>query len=437
MVTDRADSLLRYAIIEAKAGNAASARRYIERALVTARDHDILAEAWYWLSRVTEDPVQKRDALEQALSHDMQHALARRELAVLDGRLKPEEIVDPDALPVGPAQAGPAGLDRFTCPTCGGRTVYAPDGHSLLCEFCAGRESLETGAPAVEQDFFVAMATARGHRAVVTEQVFHCQGCGAEFLLPPGHISAVCAYCASPHVVRLEQTRELIPPDGILPHNFGRAEAAGHLAAWLETQRIVPAALPQEPRGMYLPVWTFDVGGELDYRGEQVEYRRGATGQMEYVVVPVRGKYPLLLDDLPVPASRNLSAQFGRLVATFDLGGTRPYDPRYLADWPAEIYDIPMSAAALEARSQAGRRGLDEFRARIGSDIRNLSTSPANLAIESFKLVLLPLWMASLTHDGQDHLVLINGQNGRVIGEKPRRKSPGLLGWLGDLIHED
>ena len=43
----------------------------------------------------------------------------------------------------------------------------------------------------------------------VNTGLFHCKGCGAEFILPPDVISTNCAYCDSPYVVSLEKSREL------------------------------------------------------------------------------------------------------------------------------------------------------------------------------------------------------------------------------------
>jgi len=281
------------------------------------------------------------------------------------------------------------------------------------------------------------MATVRGHRKPVAEQVFHCDGCGAEFLLPPEQISATCAYCDSAHVVKLETTRELLPPDGIIPHGFNPRRATYHLVQWVEKQGIIPQNQVDAPRGLYMPIWTFDVGGEIDYSGEIVEYEKSALhNKRQPIVRRVKDRYPVLVDDLPIPASRKLARHIAALLPTFNLRQTRPYDPRYLADWLAEIYDVPMGDAALDARSQAFNRYKADLPSKIGQ-IRNLRMSSANLAIESFKLVLIPVWVTEISYDGHGHLVLINGQNGTVQGETPRKESPGLLNWLSDLFDND
>src|SRR5689334_24817072 len=91
MFSDYGKDLLRTGIIEAKTGNRESSRRYLDRAIYMSNDHDVLAEAWFWMSEVLDDKVEKRKALENCLANDLQHARARRALAVLDGKLKADE----------------------------------------------------------------------------------------------------------------------------------------------------------------------------------------------------------------------------------------------------------------------------------------------------------------------------------------------------------
>lgn len=436
MLSDYARSLLRSGIIEAKAGEKAAAQRYLERALIAADDHDLLAEAWYWMSVVAADPSEQRKALENALAHDLTHARARRALAVLDGKLKPDEIVNPDALPPPADELTRADARRFMCPKCGARMVYAPHGQSLVCEYCARREALgPESQPAEEQDFIIAMATVRGHGRPSATQVFHCQGCGAEFLLPPGVLSAVCAYCASPHVVALEESRELIAPDGIIPHACDRRRATRLLVDWVEGNGITPQSKVEPPRGLYAPIWVFDVGGGIDYSGEVIEAQVG-FGEAGAKTVRVRDRYPVQVDDLPIPASRKLSRRLARLLPGFDLTAVKPYDPRYLANWMAEVYDVPMADASLDARSQTYVRYRRDLPTRL-APITNLRTSSASLSVASFQLVLLPLWMTEVPFAGRDHLVLINGQTGTVDGDTPHKPLPGWMEWLADLFEDE
>lgn len=444
MFDDYGKELLRSGIIDAKAGYKESARRYLDRAVYISNDHDVLAEAWFWMSEVLDDLSQKRKALENSLAHDLRHARARRALAILDGKLKADEVVNPDKLPLAPEGLRPANAERFMCPRCGGRMSFAPEGQSLYCEYCSRNQKFSVAQPgsANEKDFLIAMATARGHGKPLEQQVFHCGGCGCEFLLPPNQLSSTCVYCGSPYVVNWESEEQLLAPDGIIPHTFDQKRATKILIEWVEANRIKPEKQVEPPRGVYLPLWTFDLGGGIDYVGET----RGAA-EIEFDdrrqrKIRVSDCYPVQINDFPIPASRKLSSVFLKLIPSFALKGIKPYDARYLVNWPAEVYDIPMAEASLDARSQGYslyKRDLPNLIAPM--DL--ISTSSAKLTVESFRLNLLPVWVTEISFGGRQHLMLINGQNGTVgsdVLEKSRRsknsdKSDGILDFLSDLLN--
>jgi hypothetical protein len=431
--------LLRSGIIDAKTGDRESARRYLDRAIYISNDHDVLAEAWFWMSEVLDDKLEKRKALENCLAHDLRHARARRSLAILDGKLKADEIINPDKLPLAPEGLHAANAERFMCPKCGGRMSFAPDGQSLHCEYCSRNQRFSVAQPgsANEKDFLIAMATARGHGKPLNEQIFHCEGCGCEFILPPDQISSTCVYCGSPHVVNWESEDELLAPDGIIPHSFDQKRVINFLDEWAQSIQIKTEKQAELPRGVYLPLWTFDLGGELDYLGETVDDSQIQLNSKMPQMIRVNNSYPVQMNDIPIPASRKLSAVFLKLIPTFELRGVKPYDPRYLANWPAEVYDISMAEASLDARAQTLSRYKRDL-PNLLTPTRLISTSSARMTVESFRLNLLPVWITELPFGGRQHLVLINGQNGTVASDLPEKKKESirLMEWLNDLIEE-
>ncbi|RIK31496.1 MAG: hypothetical protein DCC56_04735 [Anaerolineae bacterium] len=436
MFSDYGRELLKSGIIEAKAGNRESALRYLDRAVYMSNDHNALAEGWFWISQLKDDKIEKRKALENCLAHDLQHARARRALAILDGKLKADEIVDPDHLPPAPEGLQAADAQRFVCPKCGGRMTFSPDGQSLTCEYCARNQKFAAQpGTADEKDFIIAMATARGHGKPLNQQVFHCEGCGCEFILPPNQISTTCVYCGSAHVVNWESEEQLLAPDGVIPHAFDRQRAIRRLVEWVEGNKIQPEGKVEPPRGVYLPLWTFDIGGEIQYTGEVYENEEDLFGQRtrETRLRRVSDSYPVQVNDLPIPAARKLSGVFQRLIPTFELRAVKPYEAGYLANWPAEVYDIPMAEASLDARAQALARYKNELPVLV-EPVKLVSASSANMMVESFRLTLLPVWMTELPFGGREHLVLINGMNGEVRSDLPEKESGGLMEWLGDLI---
>jgi len=353
----RVRGLLHRGVTHLKDGEMNLARNYFERALYSARNHDLLADLWFYMSEVETDEEKKRKALDEALSYRMTHARARRSLAILKGTLKANEIVDANKIAAPDMSDKNVNADRFECPNCGSRMSFSPDGQTLVCDSCAVGDEVDAESDeAEEQDFFSAMATLRGHSKSVAHKVFHCEGCGAEFLLAPDSISASCAYCASPHVVNHGETRELLDPDAIIPHAFNQRRATQILIEWVKEKNFTPQGRVLPPRGFYIPVWTFDIGGSISYSGERLVEEQSQQGfgfKTEKVFVTERGELSIFVDDLIIPAAKKYAQYLDSFIKSYELRETKPYDPRYLSNWSAETYEIALSNAALEARSRA------------------------------------------------------------------------------------
>jgi hypothetical protein len=185
----------------------------------------------------------------------------------------------------------------------------------------------------------------------------------------------------------------------------------------VELYEIQPERKVDFPRSLYMPLWAFDLGGGIDYSGEVTQTETEGFRRVQRVV-RVRDQYPVLVNDFVISASKKTADIIARILPTFDLSAIKPYDLRYLADWPAEIYDISMSDASLEARGQVAKQYKERLRLEL-SHMDKLQLSSAGMTVETFRLVLLPVWITEIRFKGESHSVLINGQNGRIVGDAP------------------
>jgi hypothetical protein len=427
LMPDNIRDLLVRGVAAAKANQEDEARFFLEWLLRLDPPEDECIEACYWLSEVSSDPAEKRRLLEETLARRPSDYRARRSLAVLEGRLNPQEIVNPDRL-MARAEQGPVAAQRFECPQCGGRLTFTPDGSSLTCEYCSRNQVLATSqtgkdpGPA-EMDFTVALATAQGHVQPIDMRTFECQACAARFLLPPQAISLTCPYCVSVYVIEAGENKSVIPPESVIPFVFPASEAQQLLRKFLAFRKRRDPITDANLHGLYLPVWKFTISGYLPWEGREYQHGEWKTAS---------GQKLILYDDILVLATHTLPEVWSEEVKRFHYHLAVPYDPAYLADWPAETYQITLSDASLKARWQALERLRKSLNHEQTGPINDLKVNSMDLLIQSFQFILVPIWIAHLKDGDQPCSVLINGQTGEIRAQLARSEKRGLLSWLLD-----
>jgi hypothetical protein len=219
------------------------------------------------------------------------------------------------------------------------------------------------------------------------------------------------------------EMRELLAPDALIPFGIGKQAALDAIERLRHEQDVAEPC--ERLSGVYVPVWMFTFAGEVRWSGVQRD--RGGMGAEHRT--PLAGTLTILDRQVLVPASPTFPDSLHLLLDDFDLAGLIAYDQQYLADRPAEVYQVTLEEASLPAR----RRAIAAIRQEAGEElatIEHLEMSFARVGVESFKLLLLPVWIAQIAASGSPKLAIVNGQTGRAAADLPSR---GFLSWLKQL----
>jgi Zn finger protein HypA/HybF involved in hydrogenase expression len=417
--------LLVRGVAAAKANEVKEARRYLEWALRLHPSIEQRVEALFWLSQISADISEKRHLLEEVLAYQPHHHRARRDLAVLNGRLDEDKIVDPDHIPTETGiDEDLTRLERFDCPQCGGRLVFTPDGNSLICEHCASQKNKMQADPEATialRDFTATLATAQGHTYPVSTPSIECKSCGAVFLQTPASLSHNCPYCSAVYVANIDSACQLIPPAGIIPFKIDQRAAREYAQDWLLRQKINSSGL-QRFSGIYQPVWVFSISGKVIW----TYFERGRhdwTLQSDHKLI--------VADNLLVAGSQSLPGDWFSTQNRFNLADLVPFSLEYLANWPAEIYQLSLSDASLQSRWKLLENLRGEIMQNQHAPIKDLHINAGNLIVETFKWVLVPVWLSSFIEKQRKYPLFINGQTGEATGELPSEKRAG---WFRSLF---
>ncbi|RYE88692.1 MAG: hypothetical protein EOO75_13015 [Myxococcales bacterium] len=327
------------------------------------------------------------------------------------------------------------------CAPCGSHLLYDPDARSLRCRHCAALAPMPPGGAPGPRELRLHDGLGRAPRGLgVSATAVECSACGATVTLAAEERATRCTYCACPTVVSKALDPQMLQPESLLPFGVSQARATGGFEAWLRGLWFRPGDLGRMARvegvhGVYLPYWTFDTSvdtrwsaergdhyyttesyTEQDESGDTVE----RTRQVQHTRwSPARGERHDRFNDALVCASLGVNEALARQLCTFDTSQLVPYSPGYLQGWRAEIYAIDLPAAWTRACGDLEALVRTRCEGDIGGDTsRNLEAS-LDFQDETFKHVLLPLFVLAYRYNGRPYQVLVNGQTAEVVGRAP------------------
>ncbi|TAG23708.1 MAG: primosomal protein N' (replication factor Y) - superfamily II helicase [Rhodobacterales bacterium] len=334
---------------------------------------------------------------------------------------------------------------RWPCSQCGAQLRYAPGQTSLTCDHCGHVQAIAPEAPKARKQALQELSLSKGLQDdlpgddMVEVRTTSCPSCGAQVEISGATHATECPFCATP-VVLDTGTQRHIKPQALVPFALTEAQARKAMIAWMGSLWFAPGTLLEYARkgramnGVYVPFWTFDADTASGYTGERGEYyyeTRTVTvqvnGKMETRQeqvrhtrwFPARGGVARDFDDVLVMASTSLPPRLGNELTPWDLGALVPYTPDYLAGFQAEGYTVPLSDGHASARDRMSDVIRSDVRRDIGGDEQRIHSIDTTWSDETFKHILLPVWMAAYKYNGKSYRFLVNGQTGEVQGERP------------------
>jgi DNA-directed RNA polymerase subunit RPC12/RpoP len=388
------------------------------------RPHEV--QPWLWMTETTDDPGEKEEYLERALALDPRNIAARRGLEKIRGENSKQPLFQPDEISLKRETDEPVVAktkETFSCPNCGAPLEYLLQANALSCLHCGlVQEITERSAVDDEQDMARILPTERGHRWAASQHQMVCEQCGAHSLWAIGQTAAECPYCGSRQLLESEETQGLVDPHGIAIMKVNESQAMESVLQWLGKGWTVPDDLMEAARrsllrSAYYPFWTFDGTAEMSWTG----YVDQGYGDNHNWVKREGTEYEMF-DDVLVPGLTSFKFKTLNNLGDFYIKDIVEFKPEYLAGWPAMTYDRPLAKATLLAREQIARKLRREINSRAlqGRYKRDFRAGNLNWSDMTFKHILLPLWIGTYRYKGGEYPVMINGQTGKVTGEKPR-----------------
>lgn len=328
----------------------------------------------------------------------------------------------------------------FKCPNCGATTAFDPRAGSVTCSNCGSvyaLQALQVGRRANELEFTLDTlnSTPRGWGA--TRRDLHCEKCGATTSVAPTELATTCPFCGSNRVAARTAVPDAFRPRYLIPFKVERAQCVKLARAWLERgwmypRDLVRVAYGAQFTGIYLSFWTFRAHVEGQWRAQVGYERTEQYFDMDSKSFKTRrvidwrwqeGRVMVPFDNQLATATTHIAPRLLRRLEPYDLDALVTYDPGYLAGWRAQSYEIGLETAWDAARMEMREKTRGAAFAQIESPhVRNFSLNAA-FNDEAWRLLLLPVYVTTYQFQGKAYQLVINGQTGRVAGDKP-------IAWL-------
>lgn len=333
----------------------------------------------------------------------------------------------------------------FPCARCGAQLRYAPGQTRLTCNYCGFEQDIpqqsdeSRGRATRELDLERGLRDDLASADMLEVRTTTCPNCGARVEVSGTVLATECPFCATPLIMDADSLRQ-IAPQALVPFALTEPQARKAMIAWMGSLWFAPNTLLEYARkgramnGIYVPFWTFDAVTASRYTGERGEYyyetrtvQVRVNGRMETRQEQVRrtrwypasGRVSRDFDDVLIMASRSLPERLGDDLTPWDLGALVPYAPEFLSGFQAEGYTVKLADGHDEARRRMSDMILQDVRRDIGGDEQRVHGVDTDWSDETFKHILLPIWMAAYRYNGKSYRFLVNGQTGEVQGERP------------------
>jgi LSD1 subclass zinc finger protein len=330
---------------------------------------------------------------------------------------------------------------KKSCSNCGAELTYKPGSTMVTCAYCNYEEVIEKSAAGFEELALYPYLEKMGSQSHTEKlSMLHCKNCGANQHIEENYKSLHCVYCSQPLIVEDAYEEDWILPGAVLPFQLDHKKSHAIFKKWVKGLWFAPnklkrAALdPQYTKGLYVPYWTFDAQLYADYVGQRGDYYYDTesyqttingesvtqTRQVQRTRwTPASGSVDGFVDDTLISASKQKAKAIPAKIATWNLEGLVPFNSKYLSGFITEKYTIPLEEGHLSANKKAERIAHTWAKKAIGGDTQRITKLKMELSDETFKHILLPVYISAYVFNNKKYNFFINGQNGTISGKRP------------------
>lgn len=337
---------------------------------------------------------------------------------------------------------------QLPCPTCGGQLSYSATKGEINCNHCGFVKPYDEASDMVEEQSLESAVRNMSYFTpeAVHKKVIDCSSCGSQLMIEDNQVSVRCNFCGSEKVNETALDKNLIRPQGIVPFKLDKKTAKSHFQKWIAEGWFKPNKLQKlaelgDVHGIYVPFWTYDAKTYTRWRGDagyyyyETETYTDSNGDTQTRQVKKtrwthrRGEFDHFFDDVLIVASKGLPHKVITAIYPFELDQVVNYSNDLVVGWEAEIYSVDVLEGYHIAEKKMDAEIKEMASDALGGDTQRALKVDTQKWAQTFKHIILPVWICSYIYNDKTYHFAVNGQTGKINGTKPTSwfKVAGLI----------
>lgn len=321
------------------------------------------------------------------------------------------------------------------CPACSASLPYNPKSGKWKCEYCANEFTIE------DLEKYEKPEESYTSKRKMDVDEYSCPNCGAKIIAEENTTATFCVYCGSTSIIKNRLTG-VLEPDYIIPFETTKEDAIEAFKRCQKGKLFAPRDFGSKEniekiRGVYIPFWLYDceLNGSIECKGTRVT--SWTSGNYIYKKTDkynvVRGG-TASFEKVPVDGSTKFDDDTMDSLEPFLYSGLVEFSHSYLSGFLAEKYDVKDNEAYNRAKLRVKNTFIDGLK-RDASKYDSLLVEHENIDIDSTKIkyVLIPVWMLNIKYKDKMHLLAMNGQTKKMVGNIPVSIPKAIMWALGVL----
>lgn len=355
---------------------------------------------------------------------------------------------------------------QYKCPGCGADLRFDSKSGHLKCDSCGREMNIDDmefgdeieGAGEEEDDapeltpyaaediadenefeaFLKEEGTGRFYDTDGSQYV--CNNCGAVVITTEDTTATSCSFCGAPVMLGDRLSGELAPAK-VLPFRISREEATAGFRKWCKNGILLPNEFKRADRvknvtGMYVPFWLYDMAGtgEADCTATKVRtYTRGDYIYTETKYYHVYRRVHLAYRRVPADASAKMNDNLMDKLEPFDYEQLKTFQMPYLAGYLAEKYNYDEQQLLPRAKARVEKYADQYLRSTIsGYSSVSYNRKRIDMKMINANYTMVPVWMVCYDYKDSEHMFLMNGQTGKIVGKPPLSKNK-MAAWFAGI----